>query len=67
VVGRTCIAFGHGKLYAYRAADEYLGWVYRCCGILRGHAVHEDPGVHRTEGIDPDTETDPDPEGNRRA
>jgi len=31
----------------------------------RGYAIHEDP-VQSTVGIDPDSDTDPDAEGNRK-
>ena len=31
----------------------------------RGYAVHGEPGEYRTGRIDPDTETDADPEGKR--
>ena len=50
------MAFGHEKLDVYRivAMLTKLG--------QRGYAVHEEPGVYRTERIDPDTDTDPDPD-----
>jgi hypothetical protein len=58
------MACGHERLDVYRAAIEYVGWAYRFCEISRGHAVREEPGVRRTEGIDPDADSDPDAEGN---
>jgi len=32
----------------------------------RGYAVHEEPGVYRTERVDPDTDTDPDSDEDRK-
>ena len=31
------VGFGHEKLDVYRAAIEYVGWVYRFCESLKGH------------------------------
>ena len=31
------MGFGHEKLDVYRAAIEYVGWVYRYCEALKGH------------------------------
>ncbi|MFA5203340.1 MAG: four helix bundle protein [Lentisphaeria bacterium] len=45
------MSFGHEKLDAYRAAIEYVGWVYHYCEALKGHRNAKDQLVRASQTI----------------
>jgi four helix bundle protein len=45
------MAFGHEQLDVYRAAIEYVGWVYRLCIGLKGHRNAKDQLLRASQGI----------------
>ncbi len=45
------MAFGHEKLDVYRAAIEYVGWVYRFCEALAGHRNAKDQLLRAAQAI----------------
>jgi four helix bundle protein len=45
------MAFGHEKLDVYRAAIEYVGWVFRLCEKLNGHRNAKDQLLRASQSI----------------
>jgi four helix bundle protein len=45
------MAFGHEQLDVYRAAIEYVGWVYRLCEGLKGHRNAKDQLLRASQSI----------------
>ena len=45
------MAFGHEKLDVYRAAIEYVGWVYRFCENLKSHRNAKDQLLRASQAI----------------
>ena len=47
----TAMAYDHEKLDVYRAAIEYVGWVYRFCESLAGHRNAKDQLLRAAQAI----------------
>jgi four helix bundle protein len=45
------MGFGHEKLDVYRAAIEYVGWVYGYCETLKGHRNAKDQLLRASQAI----------------
>ncbi|MDD8051309.1 MAG: four helix bundle protein [Verrucomicrobiota bacterium] len=45
------MGFGHEKLDVYQASIEYVAWVYRFCGNLKGHRNAKDQLLRASQAI----------------
>jgi four helix bundle protein len=45
------MGFGHEKLDVYRAAIDYVGWVYRYCETLKKHRNAKDQLLRASQAI----------------
>ena len=45
------MGFGHEKLDVYRAAIEYVDWVYHYCETLKGHRNAKDQLLRASQTI----------------